>query len=253
MTSANAEKEDAEPEKDAQPEKYQLTDADRAATDRLLRIKDGLEVRIKLTDDGHSWTVDHPDIMVGHARLMQALATTDDDFAHGIIRQLIRALYQDGQVDESELGFMFGILKGVAPQNPVETMLAAQIAAVYMATMTLATRLTRAEGDELDRAERAVNKLARTFTAQLEALRRLRSGGVQSVTVQNVSVSEGGQAIVGTVNQAARDPAADKAADMAATAAQPLTPSDTAPMPIVKDRDDAKAPVAVAAERKQKP
>jgi hypothetical protein len=37
----------------------------------------------------------------------------------------------------------------------------------------------------------------------MEALKRYRTGGEQKVTVQHVSVNEGGQAIVGNVNQAA--------------------------------------------------
>jgi hypothetical protein len=36
----------------------------------------------------------------------------------------------------------------------------------------------------------------------MEALKRYRSGGEQKVTVHHVSVNEGGQAIVGNVNQA---------------------------------------------------
>jgi hypothetical protein len=36
--------------------------------------------------------------------------------------------------------------------------------------------------------------------AQVEALKRYRSGGEQKMTVQHVHVAEGGQAIVGNVN-----------------------------------------------------
>ncbi|MEH6648333.1 hypothetical protein [Sulfitobacter sp.] len=43
------------------------------------------------------------------------------------------------------------------------------------------------------------NKLARTYTAQMEALRKHRNGGRQTVTVQHVNVENGGQAIVGNV------------------------------------------------------
>src|SRR5438034_11217890 len=50
-----------------------------------------------------------------------------------------------------------------------------------------------------DSAERAFNKLARTFSAQVEALKRYRTGGEQRVTVEHVTVNEGGQAIVGNV------------------------------------------------------
>ncbi|MCP4385048.1 MAG: hypothetical protein GY798_27155 [Hyphomicrobiales bacterium] len=52
-----------------------------------------------------------------------------------------------------------------------------------------------------DSAERAFNKLARTFTTQVEALKRYRTGGKQTVRVERVTVNEGGQAIVGNVEQ----------------------------------------------------
>ena len=43
--------------------------------------------------------------------------------------------------------------------------------------------------------------MLRTFTAQMEALKKYRTGGEQKMTVEHVHVNEGGQAIVGTVNQ----------------------------------------------------
>lgn len=54
-----------------------------------------------------------------------------------------------------------------------------------------------------DSAERALNKLCRTFAIQLETLKRIRSSGEQKVTVRHVSVNEGGQAIVGNVTHTA--------------------------------------------------
>src|SRR5271155_3767637 len=53
-----------------------------------------------------------------------------------------------------------------------------------------------------DIAERAFNKLTRTFAAQMSALKEYRSKGEQKMTVQHVHVAEGGQAIVGNVNAA---------------------------------------------------
>ena len=84
-------------------------------------------------------------------------------------------------------------------------MLALQMAAVHRATMTFARRLAHVENiPQQDSAERAFNKLTRTFAAQVEALKRYRSGGEQTVTVQHVHVGEGGQAIVGNVNTPAK-------------------------------------------------
>ena len=45
---------------------------------------------------------------------------------------------------------------------------------------------------------RGITQLARTYTAQFEAFKRHRDGGEKQFTVHNVSVAEGGQAIVVT-------------------------------------------------------
>ena len=50
-----------------------------------------------------------------------------------------------------------------------------------------------------DSASNAYNKLARTFTTQMAALKHHRTGGEQRVFVQHVDVRDGGQAIVGNV------------------------------------------------------
>ena len=86
-------------------------------------------------------------------------------------------------------------------------MLAAQMAVTHMATMRFASRLAGADNvEQFESAERAYNKFARTYVAQMEALKRYRTGGEQKVTVQHVSVNDGGQAIVGDVVQAPRRP-----------------------------------------------
>ena len=47
-------------------------------------------------------------------------------------------------------------------------------------------------------------KLLRTYTAQIEALAKLRRGGEQTVRVELVHVHSGGQAIVGAVTHQSR-------------------------------------------------
>src|SRR5215208_6231209 len=98
---------------------------------------------------------------------------------------------------------MLAVIAGVEPRDEIEAMLAAQMAAVHRATMTFARRLSHVETiPQQDSAERAFTKLARTFAAQMEALKRYRTGGEQKVTVQHVTVNEGGQAVVGHVSHA---------------------------------------------------
>ena len=73
------------------------------------------------------------------------------------------------------------------------------------ATMISAHRLHHAENvQQQDSAERTLNKLARTFATQMEALKRYRSAGEQTVRVEHVTVNEGGRAIVGNVTHRGR-------------------------------------------------
>src|SRR6202020_3310067 len=138
---------------------------------------------------------------VGHALLATALGTTDTDFINGLLRQLVNAGSDGAEIDERGINFMLAVGKGIKPNDQIEAMLAAQMAAVHMASMTFPRRLAHVENiPQQDSAERAFNKLTRTFAGQVEALKRYRSGGEQKMTVQHVHVAEGGQAIVGNVS-----------------------------------------------------
>jgi hypothetical protein len=106
------------------------------------------------------------------------------------------------------------------------------MAVTHMATMEFAFRLARAKNmEQCDSAERAYNKLARTFVAQMEALKRYRAGVEQKVTVQHVSVNDGGQAIVGDVVQAPRP----GNRQLATNAKEALTDARRPPMPLLED------------------
>ncbi|MGM0584951.1 MAG: hypothetical protein ACQEUZ_09910 [Pseudomonadota bacterium] len=88
----------------------------------------------------------------------------------------------------------------------VEAMLAAQMGAVHMAMMQASRRLTNADLlPQYDSALKAMDKLARTYAQQMEALKRYRTGGEQKVTVQHVTVNDGGQALVGNVGRGGGD------------------------------------------------
>jgi hypothetical protein len=150
--------------------------------------------------------IDHPNKALGQIVLMKAIGTTDDDFFEGLAKQLVNAGSQGPAPDESGINFMLAVVKGIEPRDQIEAMLAAQMAAVHVASMTFARRLAHVENiPQQDSAQTAFNKLARTFAAQVEALKRYRSGGEQKMTVQHVHVAEGGQAIVGNVNAPATE------------------------------------------------
>jgi hypothetical protein len=176
-----------------------------------------------------------------YARIAEMLGTTDVDFAKGIYAQLISASSRaDGRCDAVGLFFSLAALKGKKPKDEFQAMLVAQAAVTYVLTMKHAAQLARVNDFAiLDVAERAYNKLARTFVMQMEAIKRWDTGGENNVTVQNVSVSDGGQAIVGNVNQGPRGtPVEQRPA---------LTDARQAPMPIIET--PARSPVPVKTGR----
>jgi hypothetical protein len=215
---------------------YRLTEQERAALAKNVarRAAETPAPRVKVSNDSRlpKLVPDHPDRVVGYALLMEALGSADIDFVQGLLGQLVNASSRDGQIDQAGLNFMLSVIKGIKPNDPVEAMLGAQMAAMQPAIMTFVRRLAHAETpSERESAERALNKLTRSFTALVEALKRYRTGGEQRLTVQHVSVSEGGQAIVGNVTQARSGrPLAQPAA------ARPvLTNSQQSSMPIVEE------------------
>jgi hypothetical protein len=181
--------------------------ADEKVALRSIRERKTKAPRVKTleTKDGIEFSLKHPDPLHGQALLMQALGTGEVDFFAELLIQLGRASADGSPVNEQRLNFMVAVIKGIEPKDQLEAMLAAQMAAVHVLTMEFACRLVNA-GDLLwrDSAERTFNKLARTFAAQLEALKRYRTGGEQTVRVEHVTVNSGGQAIVGNVSNADR-------------------------------------------------
>jgi hypothetical protein len=97
------------------------------------------------------------------------------------------------------------ILNGIQPQNEIEAMLVVQMIGVHnmaMATLGRAMLKNQTFVGRQANADQAT-KMLRTFAVQTEALKKYRTGGQQKTIVENVNVNEGGQAIVGTVNQSA--------------------------------------------------
>jgi hypothetical protein len=165
--------------------------------------------RIKLLPDGFS--IDHPDPEHGEALMSDALGVPDRDAMHGILRQLVKASVNGRKPDAVNLAFMISMVKSIKPRDSVEAMLVAQMVSVHVMAMRCAYHLATADDiARQDSAGRALGRLARTFPAQIEALNRYRNNGEPAVTVQNVSVGDGGKAIVGNVTQHASVIVSDK-------------------------------------------
>lgn len=156
--------------------------------------------RIKLLSN--SFAIDHPDQALGEQLMADALGVPDREAMDGILRQLVRASVSSDGLDEVNMSFMISMVKNLKPRDSLEAMLVSQMVSVHVMAMRCAQQLAIA-GDPArqDSAARALGRLARTFPAQIDALTRYRSRGEPAITVQNVSVGDGGKAIVGNVTQ----------------------------------------------------
>jgi hypothetical protein len=149
---------------------------------------------------------DHASQTIGLACVANAFGTGSSHFASGLLGQLANVSRTGAEVKSSELDFMLTVVRGIGPEDETEALLAAQMAAIHNATMSAARRLNHVETiQQQDSASNALNKLARTFAAQLEALKRYRSSSEPAVKTQNVTVNDGGQAIVGNVQHGGDD------------------------------------------------
>jgi hypothetical protein len=163
--------------------------------------------------------------------LSEALGSQDPDFIWGLVSQLSQAStrFNDGE----GLNFMLSVIKNIHPRDAIEAMLVAQMAAVHMSMMTFVDEFARlGNTPQQEMAERAMNKLSRTFATLVGALKHYRTGGEQKLTVCHVSVSDRGQAIVGTVTQAPRDVLSEKTPN----ATPALTDARQTSMEIVGER-----------------
>ena len=146
--------------------------------------------------------INHPDPQAGERLLAETLGAADRDAMHGILRQLVKASAIGQRPDEANLAFMISMIGSIAPKDSIESMLISQMVSVHMAAMRCACRLACTDNlPQQETVTRALTRLSRTFAAQVEALGRHRNSDERAITVQNLSVQDGGRAIVGNVTQ----------------------------------------------------
>jgi hypothetical protein len=185
------------------------------AIDATRRTKPIAAPRLKLSADEIS--IDHPDPELGEQSMAEVLGVADRDAMYGILRQLLKASVKDSKPDPATLAFMISMVESIKPRDSIEAMLVTQMVSVHVMAMRCAYYLANADDlAQQDSASRALGRLNRTFPAQLEALNRYRCKGEPALTVQNVSVADGGNAIVGNVTQHANVTLSDKGGAAAA-------------------------------------
>ncbi len=153
------------------------------------KTTDTLGVKVSGTAREQNLTLSHDDI------LTEIFGVEHPEMATALACQCLRVLADSEASDENPTDD-----KRLFMLDAIESMLAVQMATTHVALIRTGRRFAHADTMfQYEAHERAYNKLARTFTAQMEALRKHRNGGNQTVTVQHVNVADGGQAIVGNV------------------------------------------------------
>jgi hypothetical protein len=170
---------------------------------------------------------------------LQNNGVSDPDFLTGILCQVNGISVYSRNATERD--FLLSIIKGGNPKTQTDVLLLTQMAAIHDAVMTSARNLGTTNDPELvERFANVTNKLARTFTAQVEALQRCRSVNEKNITVQNVSIRDSAQAILGNVTHNSRD-------DGPANGTKPslaIADQSGAAMPVIAPRQkSAKTPV----------
>lgn len=132
-----------------------------------------------------------------------AFGTQSIDFMQGQVGSLAVAFQNSRKIgDKGQLNTALAFVQSMKPRDETETLLLSQMAAINAAMLrTYRVFESATVVEQFDSASNALNKLSRTFTAQVEALKRYRTGGEQRVTVQHqhVNVEDGGQAVVGSI------------------------------------------------------
>jgi hypothetical protein len=127
-----------------------------------------------------------------------------DEWNNLLANQAVQALWlknSDAETRDKQMNATIAALMGIAPNDELEGMMAAQLIAAHNAAMECYRRAMIGDQTFEGRRENLsqANKLSRAYAVLLDALNRHRGKGQQKVTVEHVHVHSGGQAVVGVV------------------------------------------------------
>jgi hypothetical protein len=169
-------------------------------------------VRVKLKRVNCEQAIPYPPDGEGREwwqRLKNALGTASSAFVEASLHQLVAAARLPcSGISEIAVNASLAFIEGAKPQDEVECALVIQMACTHTAAMAVLNRLGGGHGGDRSVAAMASTaaRLLRAYATQVEALRRLRNGGSQTVRVEHVHVNEGGQAIVGVIESPTKSP-----------------------------------------------
>jgi len=173
-----------------------------AAARRGVRRRQPVKVEI----EGNELAPPHSDARGHLIALLDAFGTKSQAFLAanaGALEAITRERgMARGEVGSSRaLNAGLALIAAIEPENELEAALAIQMAGAHALAAEMLSRAKQTDRtDHLQLYGSLAIKLQRTFTAQVEALARLRGKGQQSIRVEYVSVQPGAQAIVGDVH-----------------------------------------------------
>jgi len=138
-----------------------------------------------------------------------AFGTTSLAFKDRMMSQIATVFDDTGEYKSDQgVNMALAVLDGAKPENEVEAMLLAQMIVSHDAAMNCLAQVGKGFINQTDVFGGLAIKLMRTYTAQVEALAKLRRKGEQTVKV--VHVYPGGQAVVGDVHHHGAEGGADQ-------------------------------------------
>lgn len=149
----------------------------------------------------------------------------DNSLLHRTMMAAPPTMGSDGQPAQNYSAALAGLaLRGFAPKDPVEAMIASQAVALHFASLECSRRamLPQQNSDVAARLRKDAANSARAMVDMCEALDRRRGKGPQTIRVERVVVQDGGQAVVaGTVVSGASLPTSAPAPMMVEAVARP--------------------------------
>jgi len=182
---------------------------DEAEKEAIARARERFKGRaprfnMAITGEGEAWSIasPHSDLDGWVHRLRDVFGTPSGEFAAANVERLSNIVRRkDPESSRGYVNAALASIEAIGPKDELEAMLAVQMAATHDMQMNMLCRLKNTDTLEgLEAYGNLATKLARTFTAQVDALAKLRRGGEQTVRVEHVHVYPGGKAVVGTVN-----------------------------------------------------
>jgi hypothetical protein len=131
---------------------------------------------------------DTADVPLWSARVAKALGVDDQWMAEALMNQAANCV---GGSPAQAPNVAIASIHSIGPRDGVEAMLAVQMTATHAAAMQMLYRAMREQPsfEIYDSIVNRATKLLRTYTMQVEALKRYRSAGEQRVVVQHVNVT----------------------------------------------------------------